>query len=74
MNNGSTPLIHLENVTKVFLTDEVETHALSGIHLDIRPGEYISIAGPSSLATPATSNFPAGSPLEIFLETRISIR
>src|SRR2546423_1704925 len=47
MNNGSTPLIHLDNVTKVFLTDEVETHALSGIHLDIRPGEYISIAGPS---------------------------
>ena len=47
MNNGSTPLIHLENVTKVFLTDEVETHALSGIHLDIRNGEYVSIAGPS---------------------------
>ena len=47
MKNGSTPLIHLENVTKVFLTDEVETHALSGIHLDIRPGEYVSIAGPS---------------------------
>jgi putative ABC transport system ATP-binding protein len=45
--NGSTPLIHLEGVTKVFLTDEVETHALSGIHLDIRTGEYISIAGPS---------------------------
>src|ERR1051326_148259 len=47
MNNGSKPLIHLEDVTKVFLTDEVETHALSGIHLDIRTGEYISIAGPS---------------------------
>src|SRR5215212_8827681 len=45
--NGSTPLIHLDGVTKVFLTDEVETHALSGIHLDIRTGEYISIAGPS---------------------------
>src|ERR1700745_4313871 len=45
--NGSTPLIRLESVTKVFLTDEVETHALSGIHLDIRDGEYISIAGPS---------------------------
>src|ERR1700704_5118362 len=44
--NGST-LIHLEDVTKVFLTDEVETHALSGIHLDIRKGEYVSIAGPS---------------------------
>src|ERR671935_2345767 len=45
--NGSTPLIQLNGVTKVFLTDEVETHALSGIHLDIRDGEYVSIAGPS---------------------------
>jgi putative ABC transport system ATP-binding protein len=45
--NGTTPLIRLNSVTKVFLTDEVETHALSGIHLDIRDGEYISIAGPS---------------------------
>src|ERR1700681_2521402 len=47
MKNGSTPLIQLQSVTKVFLTDEVETHALSGIHLDIRNGEYVSIAGPS---------------------------
>src|SRR3954447_7733147 len=45
--NGMTPLIRLNSATKVFLTDEVETHALSGIHLDIRDGEYISIAGPS---------------------------
>jgi putative ABC transport system ATP-binding protein len=45
--NGSSPLIRLNAVTKVFLTDEVETHALSGIHLDIRDGEYVSIAGPS---------------------------
>src|SRR3954466_9241225 len=44
--NGTT-LIHLQSVTKVFVTDEVETHALSGIHLDIKKGEYISIAGPS---------------------------
>jgi len=41
------PLIRLDGVKKVFLTDEVETHALSGIHLDIMPGEYIAIAGPS---------------------------
>ena len=34
------PLIHLEGVTKVFVTDEVETHALSGIHIDINRGEY----------------------------------
>ena len=43
----STSLIKLEDVTKVFLTDEVETHALSGIHLDIHQGEFVSIAGPS---------------------------
>ena len=40
-------LIKLDGVTKVFFTDEVETHALSGIHLEIRKGEYVSIAGPS---------------------------
>jgi putative ABC transport system ATP-binding protein len=40
-------LIHLEGVTKVFVTDEVETHALAGIHIDILRGEYIAIAGPS---------------------------
>jgi putative ABC transport system ATP-binding protein len=40
-------LIKLDGVTKVFLTDEVETHALSGIHMDILKGEYVSIAGPS---------------------------
>jgi putative ABC transport system ATP-binding protein len=45
--SSGTPLIHLEGVTKVFYTDEVETHALSGIHLDIQKGEYIAIAGPS---------------------------
>ena len=43
----SPALIHLEGVTKVFYTDEVETHALSGIHLDIKKGEYVSINGPS---------------------------
>jgi putative ABC transport system ATP-binding protein len=41
------PLIHLENLNKVFITDEVETHALSGIHLEIERGEFVSIAGPS---------------------------
>jgi len=40
-------MICLEGVTKVFYTDEVETHALSGIHLEIKKGEYVSIAGPS---------------------------
>src|SRR3954471_25011406 len=41
------PLIHLDSITKVFYTDEVETHALSGIHLEIKRGEFVSIAGPS---------------------------
>jgi putative ABC transport system ATP-binding protein len=40
-------LIHLENLTKVFQTDEVETHALAGVHLDIAKGDYIAISGPS---------------------------
>ena len=44
---SDSTLIKLEGVTKIFYTDEVETHALSGIHLDIDQGEYISIAGPS---------------------------
>src|SRR6188472_2272775 len=43
----SDPLIKLQNVTKVFLTDEVETHALAGIDMEIARGEYVSIAGPS---------------------------
>jgi len=47
MTTENPSLIKLEGVTKVFLTDEVETHALSGIHMDIRKGEYVSIAGPS---------------------------
>ncbi|HEV3074601.1 MAG TPA: ATP-binding cassette domain-containing protein, partial [Thermoanaerobaculia bacterium] len=47
MNASTEALLLLEGVTKVFLTDEVETHALSGIHLEIRNGEYVSIAGPS---------------------------
>jgi putative ABC transport system ATP-binding protein len=41
------PLIQLNNLEKVFLTDEVETHALSGIQFEIRHGEYVSISGPS---------------------------
>jgi putative ABC transport system ATP-binding protein len=41
------PLIALQGVTKVFLTDEVETHALSGVYLQIQRGDYVSISGPS---------------------------
>ena len=47
MSANGQPVIRLEGVTKVFFTDEVETHALSGVHLDIRNGEFVSIAGPS---------------------------
>jgi len=43
----ANPLIHLESLQKVFTTDEVETHALSEIHLDVQEGEFVSIAGPS---------------------------
>jgi putative ABC transport system ATP-binding protein len=45
--NAAQPLIRLEGITKVFQTDEVETHALSEVHLEIQPGEFLSIAGPS---------------------------
>ena len=44
---SAAPLIRLDGITKVFYTDEVETHALSGIQLEIARGEYVSIAGPS---------------------------
>ena len=47
MATNGEALIHLDGVTKVFVTDEVETHALAGIHMEIKKGEYISIAGPS---------------------------
>jgi len=47
MSHGGTELIRLEGVNKVFFTEEVETHALSNIHLKVNQGEYVSIAGPS---------------------------
>ncbi len=46
MATAST-LIEIEELTKVFYTDEVETHALSGIHLNIERGEYVAMSGPS---------------------------
>jgi putative ABC transport system ATP-binding protein len=46
MENGHA-LIHLNELSKVFYTEEVETHALSGITMDIGSGEFVSIAGPS---------------------------
>jgi putative ABC transport system ATP-binding protein len=47
MSNSEQPLIQLQGVKKVFYTDEVETHALAGVHLEIQKGEYLSVAGPS---------------------------
>ena len=47
MSSDGPALISLDGVTKVFTTDEVETHALSGIHMQIKRGEYVSISGPS---------------------------
>ena len=44
---SSQALIKLEGVTKVFYTDEIETHALDGVDVEINKAEYISIAGPS---------------------------
>ena len=43
----SDALLVMDGVTKVFTTDEVETHALAGIHLNLKRGEYVSISGPS---------------------------
>ncbi len=47
MAGNGTSLIQLQGIKKVFYTDEVETHALSDVHLDIKQGEYVAIAGPS---------------------------
>ncbi|HKP86528.1 MAG TPA: ABC transporter ATP-binding protein [Blastocatellia bacterium] len=47
MNGVDQSMIRLEGVTKVFMADEVETHALSGVYLEIKKGEFVSIAGPS---------------------------
>jgi len=47
MAGNGERLIHLEGIKKVFYTDEVETHALADIHLEVTAGEYVAIAGPS---------------------------
>ena len=64
-------LLHLEGVTKVFLTDEVETHALSNVHMTVHQGEWVAIVGPSGsgkttllailglLDTPSSGTLPA---------------
>jgi putative ABC transport system ATP-binding protein len=47
MTSPNGTLIKMQGVTKVFLTDELETHALDAIDLEIKKGEYLAIAGPS---------------------------
>ncbi len=47
MDQATEHLIQLQGVSKVFYTDEVETHALSTVHLRLERGEYVAIAGPS---------------------------
>jgi len=47
MNAADDVLISMKGIKRVFYTDEVETHALWGVDLEIRKGEYVSIAGPS---------------------------
>jgi putative ABC transport system ATP-binding protein len=47
MCTGTDTLIKLAGVRKVFYTDEVETHALADVNLEIRRGEYVAVAGPS---------------------------
>ncbi len=47
MSSNGTSLIKLDGVTKIFYTEEVETHALSDINMDVKSGEFVSIAGPS---------------------------
>ena len=46
-NGADRRLLELENIHKVFTTDEVETHALSSVHLEVKKGEFVSISGPS---------------------------
>jgi len=47
MGDAVGPLIKLERVTKIFYADDVETHAVSQVNLEIKLGEYVSIEGPS---------------------------
>ena len=47
MTDAGQPFIQIHDLTKVFYTDEIETRALSGIHLSIGKGEYVAMSGPS---------------------------
>ena len=60
MTATNNHLIQLDGVNKVFLTDEVETHALSDIDFQIRKGEYILVTGPSGCGKSTTLRMVAG--------------
>ena len=60
MNENGQPLIHIEGLTKVFYTEEIETHALSGVHLSVNKGEYVAMSGPSGCGKSTTLNILAG--------------
>src|ERR1700687_4937334 len=47
MTEANQPLLQISDMTKVFDTDEIETHALSGVHLSVAKGEYVAMSGPS---------------------------
>jgi putative ABC transport system ATP-binding protein len=47
MTDTAQPLIQIQDLTKVFYTDEIETYALAGIHMSVNEGEYIAMSGPS---------------------------
>ena len=86
--SSENPLIQMEDIRKVYYTDEVETHALAGIHFTIEEGEYVSISGPSGcgkstllsllglLDTPSKGRYLLGGvPVEdISVNERASIR
>ena len=88
MNHGPDPLIRLQGITKVFTTDSIETHALSGIHLEVTRGEFLAISGPSGcgkstllaiiglLDSPSSGRYllNGGDVAELGLEKRAGIR
>lgn len=57
--NNAEPLIRIENLTKVYHADEVETHALSQVNLRIDNNEYVSVSGPSGCGIDAAGNHGA---------------
>ena len=63
MTTSQEVLIQVTDLHKVFVTEEVETHALSGVHLEIHRDEYIAIAGPSPRKTPLYTRLPSLSAL-----------